>query len=261
MTQHIEEEARRVGGTPETMVGEGRADVPVGTTLAMIDMAQKVLAAVHKNLHSAQAEELHLLRNLFIQHPEALICPTSRPWRMDDLVRTLSNCNLTPQSDPNTASHGVRVMKAVALVQLVQMAPQNFDMAEVAKRVSTMVGLGSLEELLTEPQQQGDPANDAKLAAAQIDAQVKMQQIAADIQEAANKGKMEVIQAQIKLLIEKMRLQNDAAQRQSSEMIARDKETTQRLSLAQTALVHPQSIPMVQQWSPLPGMNVTSRVI
>ena len=69
VTQHIEEEARRVGGTPELMVGEGRQDVPVGTTLAMIDQAVKVLDSVHKGMHTAQAEEFALLRDLVHRGP------------------------------------------------------------------------------------------------------------------------------------------------------------------------------------------------
>ena len=45
----------RVGGTSEVMVAEGKADSPVGTTLAMFEQAQKVLNAVHKRLHQAQS--------------------------------------------------------------------------------------------------------------------------------------------------------------------------------------------------------------
>ena len=44
----------RIGGTSEQQVGEGRADAPVGTTLAMIEQAAKVLNAVHKRMHAAQ---------------------------------------------------------------------------------------------------------------------------------------------------------------------------------------------------------------
>ena len=53
----------RIGGTSEQQVGEGRAEAPVGTTLAMIEQAVKVMNAVHKRMHAAQAEELeHGLR-------------------------------------------------------------------------------------------------------------------------------------------------------------------------------------------------------
>lgn len=251
VTQHIEEEARRVGGTPEMMVGEGRQDVPVGTTLAMIDQAVKVLDAVHKNLHVAQAEELELLKKLFIKHPESLVCPTSRPWQMDDVVRALNNCNLVPQSDPNTSSHSVRIMKAVALVQLAQMFPQNFDPTATALRVATMVGLGSINELMAEPAPQaGDPSK-------MMEIQVKLQDIAARTQDSVEKAKLENLDMQMKLLIEKLKLQDHAAERASREKIEANKQMTQRMSLAQTALVHSEAIPQVQQYNvPFPGGRI-----
>jgi hypothetical protein len=137
VTTHIEEEARRVGGTPELMVGEGRQDVPVGTTLAMLDQAVKVLDSVHKGMHIAQAEEFSLLRDLFIDDPDLLLCAKPSPardWEREDLVRALQECNLTPQADPNTPSHTIRVMKAVALVQLVQLKADEWDIPAVIRR-------------------------------------------------------------------------------------------------------------------------------
>ena len=43
----------RLGGTSEQQVGEGRADAPVGTTLAMIEQATKILNSVHKRMHAS----------------------------------------------------------------------------------------------------------------------------------------------------------------------------------------------------------------
>src|SRR5215467_10836668 len=121
------------------MVGEGRQDVPVGTTLAMIDQATKVLDSDHKGMHIAQAEEFDLLRELFKEDPEALMCaiPASATfeWEREDVIRALNDCNLSPQADPNTPSHTIRVMKAVALVQLVQLNPAMFDLHAVVRRV------------------------------------------------------------------------------------------------------------------------------
>src|SRR5215831_18882432 len=155
VTQHIEDEARRVGGTPELMVGEGRQDVPVGTTLAMLDQAQKVVDSVHKGMHIAQAEEFSLLRDLFVEEPQALLCAEDSPsaqWEAEDVLRALMRCQLAPRADPNTPSHTIRVMKAVALVQLVQMNPQMWDLHAIARRIATMVGMGDVEELFAPPQ-------------------------------------------------------------------------------------------------------------
>ena len=177
VTQHIEEEARRVGGTPELMVGEGRQDVPVGTTLAMLDQAVKVLDSVHKGMHIAQAEEFSLLRDLFIDDPDSLLCAKPSPardWEREDLVRALQECNLTPQADPNTPSHTIRVMKAVALVQLVQLKPDEWDIPSVIRRVATMVGMGNVDDMMAKKDEQQQPGMDPKVMADMAEIQFKM---------------------------------------------------------------------------------------
>ena len=44
---------------------EGKADVPVGTMLAQIEQATKVMSAAHQGMCDAQAKELELLLDLF----------------------------------------------------------------------------------------------------------------------------------------------------------------------------------------------------
>ena len=264
MTQHIEEEARRVGGTPELMVGEGRQDVPVGTTLAMLDQAVKVLDSVHKGMHIAQAEEFSLMRDLFKQDPDALLCaiPTTPGWQFerDDLVQALEDCNLSPQADPNTPSHTIRVMKAVALVQLVQLNPAMWDLHAVVRRVATMVGLGNIDELFAPPQGQMDAKQSENMSKVMI----KMQELAQKEQDSKRKGELELLTGQLKMITEGAKLQAMDRQNQSRERIEGAKLATKRMELAQGALVHPEATPVAQTFAQLwPGMppGATNRVI
>ena len=63
LVENIAQTGMRVGGTSEQPVGEGKQDAPVGTTIALIEQAQKILSAVHKRLHAAQAEEFQMLKD------------------------------------------------------------------------------------------------------------------------------------------------------------------------------------------------------
>jgi hypothetical protein len=257
VTQHIEEEARRVGGTPELMVGEGRQDVPVGTTIAMLDQAVKVLDSVHKGMHIAQAEEFGLLRELFKEDPKALLCADPREgaiwqWQMDDLTRALNDCNLTPQADPNTPSHTIRVMKAVALVQLVQLNPSMFDLHAVVRRVSTMVGLGNIDELFAPPQAQ----QDAKTAGKVAELQQKAAKMAADERDSVRKASLQQLELQLRALTESATIQDNAAERQSRERIEGAKLAQKRMEVAQSTLVHPTSAPVAQMWPGMPGQRI-----
>lgn len=245
----IAEEGRRVGGTPELMVGEGRQDVPVGTTLAMLDQAVKVIDSVHKGMHIAQAEEHGLLRDQFKKDPDALICgaPAGMSIDREQVIRALNNCLLSPQADPNTPSHTIRVMKAVALIQLVQMDPKQWKIPDVYRRVAQMVGLGSVDELLAPPQTGTAP--DPKIMAAMAKAQIDMAKLADNEKDRESKLKITQIQEIMKLALEQMQMQDRREQRQSSEFLGMEGERTERLKLEAGALIHPESTGIAQHFA------------
>lgn len=143
LAQNIAEYGQRVGGTSELAVGEGRQDAPVGTTLAIIDQATKVLNSVHKRLHSAQAEEFQLLKKCFSDNPESFWQRNKSPaypWDEQTFRQALDNYYLIPQADPNTASHTQRMMKTMALIQLAQTAPDMYDLKAVNRQALRTIG-------------------------------------------------------------------------------------------------------------------------
>ena len=143
LAQNIAEYGQRVGGTSELAVGEGRQDAPVGTTLAIIDQATKVLNSVHKRLHSAQAEEFQLLKKCFSDNPESFWQRNKSPayaWDEQTFRQALENYYLVPQADPNTASHTQRMMKTMALIQLAQTAPDMYDLKAVNRQALRTIG-------------------------------------------------------------------------------------------------------------------------
>jgi hypothetical protein len=147
----------RIGGTSEQQVGEGRADAPVGTTLAMIEQATKVLNAVHKRLHASQAEEFRLLVEVFKSHPESFWQrnkSSAYEWDEKTFLRALNDCDLVPQADPNTASHTQRVMKIMALKQLQAASPQLYDPVAIDKAALAAIGFSNPDQFMTSPQQQ-----------------------------------------------------------------------------------------------------------
>lgn len=124
LAKNMADDGRRLGMTAEVNVGEGRADVPVGTTVALIEQATKVMAAVHKQNHSAQQEEFEMLRELIAEDPTALWRFAKRPQRKWETAEEFSDIDLVPASDPNVPSHVHRIMQSTALVQLVLQFPE-----------------------------------------------------------------------------------------------------------------------------------------
>jgi hypothetical protein len=170
----MEQMGQRIGGTSEAQVGEGRADAPVGTTLAMIDQATKVLNSVHKRMHAAQAQEFQLLTQCFREHPESFWQRkgvSNYPWDEKTFIEALDNCDLVPQADPNTASHGQRVMKVMGLIQLAQTDPTMFNQREIAEIALQTIGWSNPEQFLNAEgaQPQPTPEQMKDLATAQTD--------------------------------------------------------------------------------------------
>lgn len=196
LAQNISEYGQRVGGTAELSVGEGRQDAPVGTTLAMIEQATKVLNAVHKRMHAAQSEEFELLIECFRDHPESFWQRNKRPaypWDEQTFRQALDNYYLVPQADPNTASHTQRLMKVSALVQLAGAVPQLFNQKKIAAQAVRSIGYGNPEQYLADPnappppdprimQAQAKAQSDAAMAQARMmDAQSNAQRTQADV--------------------------------------------------------------------------------
>ena len=160
LTENIATTGMRLGGTSEMQVGEGRADAPVGTTLAMIEQATKVLNSVHKRMHAAQAEEFSLLRDCFREHPESFWERNRKPtveWSPQLLLAALNDVELVPQADPNTASHAQRVMKIMALKQLQAASPGLYDPIAVDKAALRAIGWSNPEQFLKPEAERNQP--------------------------------------------------------------------------------------------------------
>jgi hypothetical protein len=225
----IETSGQRMASTSETNVGEGNAEAPVGTTIALIEQAQKVISAVHKRMHAAQAREFQLLKDLFKECPEAFWENNKYPayqWTPETLITALDNINLVPVADPNTPSHAVRIQKAMAIKQLQSQNPTLYDPKKVDERILTMLGIEDAMDLFVPPMPQGPPPPDPALMMAQakmIDSQAKMAEV-----------KVKAVDAQADA-------QNHAADRESKERIA-------MLQLAREIAVHPESASTAEQF-------------
>ena len=174
LTDNMAQTGMRVGGTAEQAVGEGKQDAPVGTTIALIDQATKVLSSVHKRMHNAQSEEFELLVKCFRENPESFWQKNKRParkWDEETFIRAINQVDLVPQADPNTASQTQRLMKVMALKQLQQANPAMYDPIAVDRMALQGIGWSNPEQFMVPPEsmgQQPNPEVQAKMADLQI---------------------------------------------------------------------------------------------
>jgi len=244
MIQQVEQVSQRVGGTAEIAVGEGRQDVPVGSTIAMIEQATKVLNAVHKRMHQAQGKEFALLKELFRRDPESLWRSNRNPNFQKDaelLQEALENYDIVPKADPNCSSQTLRIQKAIALKQLAAQNPQLYDMQEVDRRILEMVDIEDVDALWSKmppQQQQPDPALMMEAQAKMMMAQAKQQevQIKAASSQMDNQTKAMVTEANVqKIKTDQLKAVTDS---QNHAEDRAGKIELEKMKLQQTAMVH-----------------------
>lgn len=172
MAQNLGTLGEKMAGVASLQVGEGKQDMPVGTILAIIEQATKVENAIHKRMHSAQAEELQLIVECFREHPESFWernKKPARPWTQATFKKALDSFDLVPQADPNTSSHTQRIMKAVALKQMAELNKQNYDMEKVDATVLRTIGYSQPDQFFNKNPAPPDPKAQAAQAKAQAD--------------------------------------------------------------------------------------------
>lgn len=143
----IEQDVKRMGGTLELEIGEGRANVPVGTIMAMLEQQTQQMSAVHKSDHTSQKEELRLLRDLFVENPASLTRLARNPARKWEVGAEFADLNIVPASDPNVPSQMHRIMQSQYILDLAMKAPPLFAGKEIktAARVLSAIGVANPE--------------------------------------------------------------------------------------------------------------------
>lgn len=253
LTDNMAQTGMRVGGTSQQQVGEGRADAPVGTTLALIEQATKILNAVHKRMHAAQAEEFQLLARTFKENPESFWQKKNKPsypWSEQTFMQALNDCELVPQSDPNTASHTQRLMKVMALKQLQSASPGMYDPIAIDTAALKAIGWSNPEQFLAPQSVQQNPPPEliekqAKAKAEGMKAEASMLDAQTRAQSSQMKAKVDMMKMQLDML----KAQTDAdfteQELHSKSQDRASKERVQLIDLAQNLAVHPESAGLI----------------
>ncbi|HTE39067.1 MAG TPA: ATP synthase F0 subunit B, partial [Reyranella sp.] len=185
LAAHIEEVGQRLGQTADVNIGEGKQDMPVGTTMALIEQATKIMDSVHKRLHASQAEELGLLKERFREDPEAFWRHNkrghtpARKWTEEQFRQALDQNDLVPVADPNNPTSLHRIAKATIIDMLVTKYPQDMDKRNSLKRIMRIADIDAEGLMLT---QTAPPPPDPKMVA--IQAKAEAEKLKAQIEQA-----------------------------------------------------------------------------
>ena len=146
---------RRFASIADMQVGDiGSQQLPVGTTIAMLERGTKVMSAIHKRLHFAQKKEFRLLTKLY-----ATYLPPEYPYMTEQGQQVVmaqdfdERVDVLPVSDPNIFSMAQRVMIAQQQLQMAQAAPEIHNMQEAYRRMYEALEIKNPQSLFKqEPQ-------------------------------------------------------------------------------------------------------------
>lgn len=224
---HVEEVGRRLASTANVNVGEGKQDAPVGTTLALIEQATKVMDSAHKRLHAAQNEEFGLLKCRFQEDPEALWRHnkhTSIQWDKDLFLKALENNNIVPVADPNNPTSMHRMAKAQAVKELQKASPDLYDPVKVDMKIGRMADINIEEVMRPVPAQ---PAPDPRMEAIKAKTEASNQQ-----------NQIQLRESEIKAQTAAAEIQDKAAERESREKIENMKIVQDHIKLQNEMTIH-----------------------
>lgn len=172
----VVESAQRFIGNTDIGIADGNKEMPVGTTIALLERGARIISAVHKRLHASMKQELKMLGRLFAEDPQ----PYPYEVGVDAMIKSQdfdARVDILPVSDPNIFSMSQRVVLAQEQLKLAQAAPELHNLHEAYYRVYSALGVQNIEQILKpEPQQQPeDPSTENQKASAAAGGQGKLQ--------------------------------------------------------------------------------------
>jgi|TARA_Y100000034_G_scaffold11918_1_gene12452 hypothetical protein len=145
---NIVEEGRRFTSASDMNVTDMKQEAPVGTTLAILERAMKVMSAIQARLHASMRQEFNILVNVIKDFTSP-----SYPYEVDPDVEIKmedfdDRVDVMPVSDPNSATMAQRIMQYQAALQLAQQAPQMYNLPELHRQMLDTLGIHDADKII-----------------------------------------------------------------------------------------------------------------
>jgi len=153
--------AKGVITTSEEKIADVNANMPVGTTQALIEQGAVVFSAIHARLHESQGRVLKVLGRLnrwYLDEQRRGELVVDLDIHKDDFKR---NTDVIPVSDPHIFSETQRMAQTQAVMQIMAANPDLFDRKAVIERFMKQMKVPQINELLLQ-EPEDDMVNSAK---------------------------------------------------------------------------------------------------
>ena len=140
---------KQFAATVEQPTGDGNAEAPVGTTVALLEKGQRVMSAIHKRLHFAQRVEFKILKRVFGE-----FLPPEYPYQVQGAQQSVfkqdfdDSVDVIPVSDPNIFSMTQRITMAQTQLQMAQAAPELHNLREAYRKMYLALNVKDIDAIL-----------------------------------------------------------------------------------------------------------------
>lgn len=185
--------AKGVITTAEEKISDASNNMPVGTTMALIEQGSKVMSSIHMRLHAAQKKTIEIIQRLNYQYYDEQIQIKKFGKVLVPREGFADTGNVVPVSDPYMFSEAQRFAQIQAVLQMAQDPTVPWNKLAIYKRLLRLMHVSAPQEFIQEPPPpvSADPVTEivAAMSGQQIAAQPQMNQ-------------MEHIQEQLQFLLD-----------------------------------------------------------
>ena len=142
--------AQKFVGTTDMGTGNiNNQEMPVGTTIALLERGSRIISAVHKRLYNGMKQEFKLIADLISQEGGAYPY-TEEGDKAKDFDQRI---DIVPVANPNIFSMSQRISLAQEQLKLATSKPEMHNLYEAYRRVYISLGVDNIEQLLPPPPQ------------------------------------------------------------------------------------------------------------
>lgn len=152
----ITAQTQELASATEMGLTENNQNTPVGTTIALLEVSNRMQSAIMRTVHSSFSQELQLFYRMF---------------NLPSLPLDKESLKVIPVSDPSVESSTQRIIKAESILKLASSSPELHNMREVYLKVYQALGINDIDKILlpeAAPEQQQeqpiDPALQVQIA-------------------------------------------------------------------------------------------------
>lgn len=145
----------------ESQFADFNPNAPVGTTLALLEQANKLQSSVMRRLHRSMGEVFQILYRLFSEYATEAKYPYTIHGHKNKVMKSdfKEDLTLVPVSDPNITSSAQRLLRNEAAYNLAKDNPEIINKRELIKEMFRDMKISNIDAIMI-PEDEDPPALD-----------------------------------------------------------------------------------------------------